>query len=39
MNIVATGYLAVVLVTYGPTHYTLNSFLEYMDDIAFQGTR
>lgn len=38
MNIVASGYQAIALVSGNEAYYSVYSFSEYMDEIAFQGT-
>lgn len=38
MNIVASGYQAIALISGSEAYYSMYSFLEYMDEIAFQGT-
>ncbi len=38
MNIIASGYLAIALISGNEAYYSPYSFLEYMDEIAFQGT-
>lgn len=38
MNIVASGYQAIALISGSEAYYSIYSFLEYMDEIAFQGT-
>ena len=38
MNIVASGYRAIALISGSEAYYSMYSFLEYMDEIAFQGT-
>lgn len=38
MNIVASGYQAIALVSGNEAYYSVYSFIEYMDEIAFQGT-
>lgn len=37
MNIVASGYLAVTLIPDNDAYYSIDSFLMYMDEIAFMG--
>ena len=38
LNIVASGYRAIALISGSEAYYSMYSFLEYMDEIAFQGT-
>lgn len=38
MNIIAGGYQAIALISDSEAYYSTYSFLEYMDEIAFQGT-
>lgn len=38
MSIVASGYQAIALVSGNEAYYSVYSFIEYMDEIAFQGT-
>lgn len=37
MNIVASGYLAVTLIPDNDAYYSIDSFLMYMNEIAFMG--
>lgn len=37
MNIVASGYLAVTLIPDNEAYYSIDSFLMYMNEIAFMG--
>lgn len=37
MNIVASGYLSVTLIPDNDAYYSIDSFLMYMDEIAFMG--
>lgn len=38
LNIVASGYRAIAVISGSEAYYSMYSFLEYMDEIAFQGT-
>lgn len=38
MNIVASEYQAIALISGGEAYYSVYSFIEYMEEIAFAGT-
>lgn len=38
MNIVASGYQAIALISGSEAYYSVYSFIEYMEEIAFAGT-
>lgn len=38
MNIVASGYQAIALISGNEAYYSVYSFIEYMEEIAFAGT-